>query len=155
MIARVELSYDSRDKIIELAKTPDGLETVRSIFGGRVPDTEEHRALAYMWHMDDLLIDLETDGPALTGLGVSFTVKNFKGTLPLKSVLPDGGPITVHVQVPHIGLLMMNEVFLLEDSCTDQLQRSLDDGWRILCVCPPNAQRRPDYILGRTKGTDR
>lgn len=23
--------------------------------------------------------------------------------------------------------------------------------WRILAVCPPNAQRRPDYILSRRK----
>ena len=28
----------------------------------------------------------------------------------------------------------------------------LDDGWRILAICPPNSQRRPDYILGRSRG---
>jgi hypothetical protein len=37
----------------------------------------------------------------------------------------------------------------LDDACTDDVQRHLDEGWKILAVCPPNSQRRPDYILGR------
>jgi hypothetical protein len=39
----------------------------------------------------------------------------------------------------------------LNDACTDELRRHLDDGWRIVCVCPPLNQRRPDYILGRSR----
>lgn len=55
----------------------------------------------------------------------------------------------VQIAVPDVGILMMNEVDWIENACTQELQRRLDDGWRILAVCPPNAQRRPDYILGR------
>jgi len=55
----------------------------------------------------------------------------------------------VHVHIPDLGLLCMTEVTHLDDCCTDELQGYLDQGWRILAVCPPNAQRRPDYILGR------
>lgn len=57
----------------------------------------------------------------------------------------------VQVTVPDMGVLFINEVQVLEDSCTDVLQEQLDAGWRMLAVCPPNAQRRPDYILGRVR----
>jgi len=55
----------------------------------------------------------------------------------------------VQIAIPDLGLLVVNEVTHLDDCCTDDLQRHLDDGWRLLAVCPPNAARRPDYILGR------
>lgn len=57
----------------------------------------------------------------------------------------------VQIHVPNLGLMLIDEATNLDDCCTDELQRHLNDGWRILAVCPPNAQRRPDYILGRTK----
>jgi len=56
-----------------------------------------------------------------------------------------------NVTLPDVGLLIIDEVDWLEDACTHELQSRLDKGWRILAVCPPNAQRRPDYILGRSK----
>lgn len=54
-----------------------------------------------------------------------------------------------HVHVPSFGLMMIRDVEVLEDACTNELQRRLDEGWRLLCVCPPLDKRRPDYILGR------
>lgn len=38
---------------------------------------------------------------------------------------------------------------LLEDACTDVLQRHISQGWRIISVQPQPDKRRPDYILGR------
>jgi len=58
---------------------------------------------------------------------------------------------TVQITVADLGLLVIDEVSVHEDCCTDALQSYLDEGWRILAVCPPNAARRPDYILGRRK----
>ena len=55
----------------------------------------------------------------------------------------------VQITIPDMALLMLNKVTNLDNACTDELQQHLEDGWRILAVCPPNAQRRPDYILGR------
>lgn len=55
------------------------------------------------------------------------------------------------VQVPGLGLLAMDEVKLLEDCCTDVLQTKLEDGWRMIAVCPQPDQRRPDYIIGRSR----
>lgn len=53
------------------------------------------------------------------------------------------------VHMPGQALSLYNEVQLLEDACTDQLQCSLASGWRIIAACPQPDQRRPDYILGR------
>lgn len=47
---------------------------------------------------------------------------------------------------PHLH--HMNRLMLAEECCTDALQRHLDDGWRLVAVCPQEA-RRPDYVLGR------
>jgi len=56
-----------------------------------------------------------------------------------------------HVAVAGLGLLTVDEVENHDDLCTDLLQRKLNEGWRILAVCVQPDQRRPDYILGRTK----
>lgn len=53
------------------------------------------------------------------------------------------------VHLPGNMLSTYNEILLLEDVCTDELQRSLDNGYRIITACPQSNQRRPDYILGR------
>jgi hypothetical protein len=55
----------------------------------------------------------------------------------------------VNVAVPGIGLLQIREVRIEDDLCTEVLQNRLDDGWRILAICPQPDQRRPDYVLGR------
>lgn len=62
-------------------------------------------------------------------------------------MLGQGAAVITHV--PNLGLLLMNEVDVLVDCCTKELQEKLDEGWHMLAVCPPNAKRRPDYILGR------
>jgi len=52
----------------------------------------------------------------------------------------------------HIGgglIVTFNEVKLMENSCSDELQRELNGGWRIMAVCVQPDQRRPDYVLGR------
>lgn len=55
----------------------------------------------------------------------------------------------VNVAVPGLGLLLISEVHLLADGCTDALSDWLKEGWRILAICPQPDQRRPDYVLGR------
>ena len=52
----------------------------------------------------------------------------------------------------HVGgglIATFNEVCLKEDTCTDELQSTLAEGWRVIAVCVQPDQRRPDYILGR------
>lgn len=54
------------------------------------------------------------------------------------------------VHVPGLGLLNINRLAYATDYCTEELQRLLHQGWRIISVCPQPDQRRPDYILGMT-----
>lgn len=53
------------------------------------------------------------------------------------------------VHLPGNELLGIQSVEVREDCCTEDLQRELDRGWRIIAVCPRGGQRRPDYVLGR------
>lgn len=53
------------------------------------------------------------------------------------------------VHMPGQALSMYNDMMLLENACTDELQTALNSGWRIIAACPQPDQRRPDYILGR------
>lgn len=70
---------------------------------------------------------------------------------PIKLVTEQGNQYNTkcEVHMPGQALSFYNEVQLLEDSCTDVLQTSLNSGWRIIAACPQPDQRRPDYILGR------
>lgn len=108
----------------------------------------------------EYLIDMVEDGPKLIEAGAKFEVIRFKNTyIPSQASrynnydLGRQGPSnpTIQISIPNIGLLAIDEVYLLEDACTNELQGMLTDGWRIVAVCPPNAARRPDYVLGRTK----
>lgn len=60
----------------------------------------------------------------------------------------------LQVVVPSLGVLALNQVRVCVDMCTNSLQSELDDGWRIVAVCPQPDQRRPDYILGRSSNTE-
>lgn len=55
----------------------------------------------------------------------------------------------VGVHISDLGLLSVKEVTWLEDACTENLQDHLNEGWRILAVCPQPNSRRPDYVLGK------
>jgi len=148
VIARIKFGYPAQDAMIQVASTPEGRTALNEIFNTNVDEANAGRL--YAWPTDPL-IDMETDGPKLTALGIEFVVVNFKGAMPLQALLPTGERCTVQISIPHIGLLAMTEVKVCEDYCTDLLQKELDAGWRMIAVCPPNAARRPDYILGRTK----
>jgi hypothetical protein len=56
---------------------------------------------------------------------------------------------SINIHIPSPELSYFNKVDWLEDSCTNELQKMLDDGWRIIAVIPRPGQRRPDYILGK------
>lgn len=149
MIARIEFDY--RAELEKVAQNPAALETLQACIVGAPQGEDAFKS--YNWPKETI-IDIVTDGPRLTAIGVTFTVKSFKGTLPLQSILPDGKSYVVNVAIPNLGLLTVDETLLEEDCCTDNLQRRLNEGWRILCVCPPQNARRPDYILGRQKDMD-
>lgn len=55
------------------------------------------------------------------------------------------------VHIPGFGLLLIDEVIVEKDFCSESLQDRLEKGWRIIAACPQPDQRRPDYVLGRTR----
>jgi hypothetical protein len=85
----------------------------------------------------------------LTDRKVKLELKRFKGVIPAR--IAENIPIAndVHIHLPNTVLHGIRTVYLLEDCCTDRLQEHLDNGWQILCICPPLNKRRPDYILGK------
>lgn len=54
-----------------------------------------------------------------------------------------------NVHIPGNALIHIDDTLLLTDCCTDYLQEKINEGFRILAICPQPDQRRPDYILGR------
>lgn len=54
-----------------------------------------------------------------------------------------------NVHVPNNTMLRFDEVIFIEDACTVGIQEHLNEGYRIIAVCPQPDQRRPDYILGK------
>lgn len=57
----------------------------------------------------------------------------------------------VNVHISDVGMMQVRYVEYLLDACTEDLQTYLDEGWRIIAVCPQPDQRRPDYILGNSE----
>lgn len=99
-------------------------------------------------HGREVLVDLTIVGAPLSEAGLEYKVKRFIGCR--KVATPDK-TVNLQVAIPNLLLFSVDEVELLEDACTDNLQSHLNEGWRILAVCPPANQRRPDYILGRQR----
>jgi hypothetical protein len=151
MLAVIELDYDATDKIKALDREAfNKFATAMSQLNIEQWQEGEKQPSFYLYSQR-FLIDLSTDGQILFHYGLDFKIKNFKNTYKAASIESNGNTYNLHVHVPNIGLLAIDEVKVVEDSCTDSLQRDLDEGWRIVAVCPPNGVRRPDYIMGRTK----
>lgn len=164
MLAEITLEYSSRltkeqaELLSEQASRP-----VTDIIRGEANDAGAYEAQSWT----PLTVDLTWMANNLPG--VQYTVKKtFKTENDLLALLDKFTDLAnrmermpfaqgqdfnakVNVHVPNLGLLMMDEVDWMEDACTERLQDKLDDGWRILAICPQPDQRRPDYILGRTK----
>lgn len=87
---------------------------------------------------------------AWADIGCDISVSRVKGL-----ASRDSNPVKAiyQVSVANVGLFQIQRVDYLEDACTNELQRWLDKGWRIIAVCPPNDARRPTYIMGHFEKT--
>lgn len=59
------------------------------------------------------------------------------------------GKEVTHIHLPSLELFSVKQVDWREECCTEELQKLLNDGWRIIAVIPRVGFRRPDYIIGR------
>jgi hypothetical protein len=155
MFARIELEYRAEEVIKKLSR-PELAQLQAALPSIALPGPDaSFEGWRLDWNSREQTVDLSTTGPVLIGLGLEFTIKRF--TSCYRVAEPERAPgqqtvTNIQVAIPNLLLFAVDEVRLLENGCTDELQRMLEDGWRILAVCPPPAQRRPDYILGRQKG---
>jgi len=165
MLAFIELTYDALQKVKELPRE-EYLKFRDNFRSFHLPDWPEGGEIPkYIYPSEEILIDIATDGPYLNSLNMEFTIKRFKGAYftdsnihrRTSSLSPSeqAGVTNIQIAIPDLALLSITEVMVEEDVCTDQLQDRLNDGWRIIAICPPNCQRRPDYILARYRGVGR
>lgn len=96
------------------------------------------------WLHHELTMD-SVEAEVWMACGIKLTFSRLKG---LASDSRDLPKVCYQIAVANVGLLQIQKVDVMEDACTDELQKWLDRGWRILAVCPPNSTRRPDYVMG-------
>jgi hypothetical protein len=159
MLAVIELEFSVRDRFAKLGQEIYAEFCERFAELNPDPWKEGEDKPPYLYGRQTT-VELEDDGVWLMRHELPFILKRFKGAYysdasferRIKNKPSVDSPPATHIQVaiPNLALLEIRTVQVLEDACTDRLQLELDDGWRILAVCPPNSQRRPDYILGRT-----
>lgn len=149
-ICKATLPYDIDKKLKALdAITYDNFRRRVISCRDKLPATHAELSTAKLdaWSLGhDLLIDGD-ELEAWSDVGIDLTVGRVKG---LASNARDVSNTIFQVSVANVGLMQVTAVEVLEDTCTDELQRWLDKGWRIIAVCPPNDARRPTYIMGHT-----
>lgn len=56
----------------------------------------------------------------------------------------------LNIHQPNMPLFTYNQFQVLTDFCTEKLQNEyINQGWRVVAICPQPDQRRPDYIIAR------
>lgn len=56
----------------------------------------------------------------------------------------------LNIHQPSSPLMTYNSFTVLTDCCTEHLQNEfINNGYRVVAVCPQPDQRRPDYIVGK------
>ena len=121
--------YPAIAALLELEEVPENYYSFRDVYG-----TQE---------LVDKLVECGAKPQLERVKGVSYA--------PPKPPTPAAQAVnhsTTVVSVANHNLFEVTKVTWMENTCTEELQRMLDAGWRILAVCPSNDARRPDYILG-------
>lgn len=139
----ISIPWTSESKIKQMTKEQrDNLRANIFAFKSLHEPTE---AFPYLDLNPKYIID-EVELEFLQKMDIPVEVKNFKNTYPHKN--EQFNKTGYHFHIPNLGLLEIRFVTVLEDCCTNLLQEHLDKGWKIIAICPPNGQRRPDYIMG-------
>jgi hypothetical protein len=145
-VAIIELEYNWQDHVIK----EHDIEKVRARFPWLFVEKDDEVKPRSSWDVADRVSDSE-EMQDLSEHGVIFKVKRFKGVVPWgnRQDFPKNASVQLHL--PNYVLTSFNKVIVEEDCCTDNLQKRLDEGWRIIAVCPPLNARRPDYVLAKVE----
>jgi len=148
-LATIELDYTTQQKFNNREISREQWDKISAAIPDlKLPDYDDEKACKGWWMHDKIVVDEDTV-QLLTDCDLGVTLRRVKG---VKYNMPEQAPITsttTLVSVGNVGLFAVNKVTWLENACTEDVQNMLDEGWRILAVCPPNDTRRPDYIFGK------
>lgn len=145
ILVKAEMIYDSLEKLKKLS------DEEYAAFVEKYEDLGLSKERGSYFYHAECLIDLAIVDE-LTELGYKMAVSKIKGLKYLEDISSRNASNTTNitnVSVANHNLFCVDEVTFLEDCCTNEIQKMLDKGWRLLAVCPSNDARRPDYILGR------
>lgn len=145
-LAKADLEYGWKKKLIELMSTD--LDAYLALRGKvklyKLPLTQEELEKLSEWQDKTDFVD-GAEVEAWNSVGIDVKLSRMKG---VASNSRDLRQTVYQISVANVGLIQIQRVDVLEDCCTDELQRWLDRGWRLLAVCPPNDARRPSYVMG-------
>jgi hypothetical protein len=152
LLFAASMNYGERDKLQKMSPE-EWLSLGAKLPDGRLPNNQSDRwggGVSGEWVCDLAEAQVWSDA------GFTLEIKKLRGiTYPVTpadavrdALRGAGGPTIVNVSVSNVGLYDVQSVIYEEDCCTDLLQSILNEGWRLLAVCPPNDARRPTYILG-------
>lgn len=150
-VVEIGIGHEAKEALAAL--TPEAYEAFRGEFPDFNPP-EDQTGLEKWWPYHTMH-GTEQDFWALVKLGVKPSAKRIRGTfveqLPHEFSpvpVPPATTSIVNVSVPNAALFAVQSITWVEDACTDAIQHMMDEGWRIVAVCPPNDTRRPTYIMG-------
>lgn len=149
-IANVDVGYDAR-AILEKLDVDEYQSIRKALPTLKLPEDQENLK---SWYSYTNKIVTEDDIAILTEKDIPVTIKRLRGLKYGVDRWGERGPqgaVNYNISVAGVGLMQVQTVDYMEDACTDALQDRLNEGWRILAVCPPNDTRRPTYILGHTE----
>lgn len=152
-LVSMELDYTNAEKIKALS-VPE-YEAIKDRFPEfDLPDLQENVQSYITWRVIGTIHDVQF----LTDHGLNCRISRVRGlmdeTLPKLGVPQPQGPQVVNITIPNIGLFAVKKLMVLENECTEYVDKWLSKGWRIVAVCPPNDCRRPTYILGSMEERD-
>lgn len=143
-------SYGNKE--CETAFTEAEYNKLRDVLG--LPPIEQRNESAskneFVGSIDDLALlaemGLEPKVSRVRGMFIDRTDMPAEGRI---GAIPDFSSQTIiNLTIPNAALFAVRSLMVVEDECTNRVQQYLDEGWRIVAVCPPNDTRRPTFILG-------
>jgi hypothetical protein len=129
-------------------KTPELYQLLRK-HDGNIPPVEKaeegyHDFTAFITASDDIPPELYEHIKFEPIVEMKLMHKGRTDTLGLKAALH-----MAQVHLPGNELLKIVTTKVLTNCCTEDLDRELGLGWRIVAVCVQPGDRRPDYVMGR------
>lgn len=155
MLAMIEIGYHFASQLRDLSD--EHFEQVRSLLLNINIPSNAREDSGWYYGVGEKLVSLETlQTLTLFGLKPLITrINSMSGRDLQGQIVRDKMDAVMQIHISNVALLEVAAVDVLEDCCTKNLQEHLDNGWRIIAICPPVGTRRPTYIIGHKDSSAR